>query len=114
MTVAIHHGDCLDVLARLPEASAHCIVTSPPYWRQRDYGIAGQIGQEPTPEEYVARLVAIFAAARRLHIRRGGDAAISGGGLIAFAWYVWDRAHVGPPALGWIDPDEPDRAGRIA
>jgi DNA modification methylase len=39
MTVRILHGDCRDVLAKLPEASVHCCVTSPPYWGLRDYGI---------------------------------------------------------------------------
>lgn len=49
-------GDCREVLAKLPEASVHTVVTSPPYWKLRDYGVAGQLGQEDTPEEYVAGL----------------------------------------------------------
>lgn len=44
----------------------HCIVSSPPYWRQRDYGMPGQLGLEQTPEEYVDRLTAIFAECRRV------------------------------------------------
>ena len=39
MTVRILHGDCRDVLASLPADSVHCVVTSPPYWGLRDYGI---------------------------------------------------------------------------
>lgn len=40
--------------------SVQCVVTSPPYWGLRDYGITGQLGLERTPEEYVANMVAVF------------------------------------------------------
>ena len=39
MTVRVIQGDCRDVLATLPAESVHCVVTSPPYWGLRDYGI---------------------------------------------------------------------------
>ena len=47
---------------RLPIAdkSVHCCVTSPPYFGLRDYGVKGQIGLEPTPDEFVAAIVAVF------------------------------------------------------
>lgn len=45
-------GDCRAVMAELPSESVHCVVTSPPFWGLRDYGTAGQLGLEPTPEEY--------------------------------------------------------------
>jgi DNA modification methylase len=41
-------------------------VTSPPYWGLRDYGVAGQLGLEPTPEEYVAAMVDVFREVRRV------------------------------------------------
>jgi DNA modification methylase len=47
MTVRILQGDCRDVLKTLPDRSVHCVVTSPPYWGLRDYGVAGQLGLEP-------------------------------------------------------------------
>lgn len=59
-------GDALEVLHTLPDESAHCCVTSPPYWGLRDYGVEGQIGLEPTPEEYVAKLVEVFREVRRV------------------------------------------------
>ena len=62
----IHCGDSLEVLRTLPDASAQCCVTSPPYWGLRDYGHDGQIGLEETPAQYVARLVAVFAEVRRV------------------------------------------------
>ncbi len=66
MSVKIHTGDCLDVLRTLPAESVNCCVTSPPYWGLRDYGVAGQIGQEPTPEAFVAKMVEVFAEVWRV------------------------------------------------
>ncbi|OGT54319.1 MAG: hypothetical protein A3E01_15250 [Gammaproteobacteria bacterium RIFCSPHIGHO2_12_FULL_63_22] len=59
-------GDVLEQLALLPAESVNTCVTSPPYWGLRDYGEAGQIGLEATPEEYVAKLVAVFREVRRV------------------------------------------------
>ncbi len=59
-------GDCLQGMATLPDSSVHCAITSPPYWGLRDYGNAGQIGLEPTPEAYVARMVEVFREVRRV------------------------------------------------
>ncbi len=66
MTTTLYLGDCLDVLPTLAAQSVHCCVTSPPYWGLRDYGVSGQLGLEPTPEEYVAHLVAVFREVRRV------------------------------------------------
>jgi DNA modification methylase len=68
----IYPGSNLDVLPRLPAASVHTCITSPPYWKLRAYLPQGhadkgkEIGGEATPEEYVANLVAIFAEVRRV------------------------------------------------
>jgi len=59
-------GNTLDVLRTLPDESVHCCVTSPPYWGLRDYGVPGQIGLEPTPEEYVEKMVEVFREVRRV------------------------------------------------
>ncbi len=53
-------GDAAEVLQSLPQGSASMCVTSPPYYGLRDYGEEGQIGIEPTPREYVGRLVEVF------------------------------------------------------
>ena len=66
MTVKILQGDCRDVLKTLPDESVHCVVTSPPYWGLRDYGVAGQLGLESTPAEYVEKMVAVFREVRRV------------------------------------------------
>lgn len=62
----IHQGDALAVLRAIPDASVQCCVTSPPYYGLRDYGVDGQIGMEKTPDEFIARLVAVFAEVRRV------------------------------------------------
>jgi len=59
-------GNVIDCLRSLPEQSVHCVITSPPYWGLRDYGVPGQIGLEPTPEEYVAKMVEVFREVRRV------------------------------------------------
>jgi len=66
MTVRILQGDCREVLTTLPDESVHCVVTSPPYWGLRDYGVDGQIGLEDSPINYVAELVAVFSEVRRV------------------------------------------------
>lgn len=86
MSVVILPGDCREMLATLADASVHCVVTSPPYWGLRDYGVAGQIGLEQSPDEYVAETVAVFREVRRVLRDDGtlwlnlGDSYASGGG----------------------------------
>lgn len=65
-TVILHLGDTLEVMRRLPDQAANCIVTSPPYWGLRDYGQPGQYGLEDSPLDYVQTLRAVFAEARRI------------------------------------------------
>ena len=62
----ILNGDVIACLRSLPDACVHCVVTSPPYWGLRDYGVEGQIGLEPTPEAYVEKMVEVFREARRV------------------------------------------------
>jgi DNA modification methylase len=62
----LHVGDALAVLTTLPDASADCIVTSPPYWGKRDYRVAGQYGHEPTPAAYAGTLRQVFREAQRV------------------------------------------------
>lgn len=66
MSFSILIGDCIERMRELPAESMDCCVTSPPYWGLRDYKAARQIGLEKTPEEYVARIAAVFHEARRV------------------------------------------------
>lgn len=84
---AIHHGDVLVCLRRLLPQSVNLIITSPPYYGQRDYGVEGQIGLEENPRAFIDRLVAVFAEAYRvlrddgnLYVNMGDGYAGSGKG----------------------------------
>ena len=66
MSIKILIGDVFDKLAELPGESVHCVVTSPPYWSLRDYGIKGQIGLEATFAEHGDVLVRVFREVRRV------------------------------------------------
>lgn len=62
----IFNMDCNNFLLTLPSNSIDCIVTSPPYYGLRDYGVSGQIGLEESPSAYVSRLVEVFAELYRV------------------------------------------------
>lgn len=64
--VSLHIGDCIEVLEIMEPDSVDCIVTSPPYWGLRDYGVEGQIGLEPTLAEHLAVMVRVFEAVKRV------------------------------------------------
>lgn len=64
--VSILVGDCLASLRAMADQSVNTCVTSPPYFGLRDYGHAGQIGLEQTPDEFVAKLVEVFRGVRRV------------------------------------------------
>ena len=62
----LYLGHVTDALRLLPAESVQTVVTSPPYWGLRDYGVDGQIGLEDTPEEYVEKMVDVFREVRRV------------------------------------------------
>jgi site-specific DNA-methyltransferase (adenine-specific) len=68
----VFHGDALDVLQTWPQSLVDCIVTSPPYWQQRDYRASReQVGQEASPAAYVERLTENFGECRRVLKKSG-------------------------------------------
>ena len=83
---SIHQGSALEVLKDLDAQCVDCIITSPPYFWLRDYGVEGQIGLEDTVDDYVSALLDVMAEARRVLKRRGlaflnlGDTYYSGKG----------------------------------
>jgi len=87
----------------LPDNHVDLVVTSPPYWRKRDYGFEGQIGQEKTSEEYVAAIIAAMAEWRRV-LRPSGSVFLNIGDT------YWQKSLQGIPSLvevsarraGWI------------
>ncbi len=66
MTVEIRIGDVRELIKAMPDESVDCVVTSPPYWGLRDYGVAGQIGMERTLAEHIDVLVTLFRDVRRV------------------------------------------------
>lgn len=81
----ILRGDALKVLRKLPDESVDCVITSPPYWALRDYGVKGQLGLERTMNEYVTKLCNIFDEVKRTLKKTGtcwiniGDTYYGGG-----------------------------------
>lgn len=71
-------GDVLTGLAQLPDGCVQTCVTSPPYYGLRDYGVDGQIGLEASPDEFIARMVEVFRAVRRV-LRADGTAWVNMG-----------------------------------
>lgn len=94
---ALFAGDAKSQLRKFPSACINTCLTSPPYWGARDYGLSHQIGLEPSLDEYVSRLVDVFAEARRVLTDDGtvwlnlGDAYLSGCGTVDGK----------PPEKGW-------------
>jgi len=65
-------GDAIERMRELPTASVDCVVTSPPYFRLRDYGVEGQVGQEPDIEAWAEKLTEVMGEVARVLKSRGG------------------------------------------
>ncbi len=85
-TWEIHNGDALEILKVLPDESFNCVVTSPPYFWLRDYGVEGQLGLEGSISGYVDALCTIMDEVKRVLKKDGslflnlGDTYYSGKG----------------------------------
>lgn len=62
----IHQGDAVETLRKMPKSSVHCIMTSPPYYGLRDYGVDGQIGLEESLSDYIGTLIEVGDELRRV------------------------------------------------
>ena len=100
----LYVGDALEQVCRLPDESVRCTVASPPYFRQRDYGVAGQWGQEKDPDEYVHHLVMLCREVRRvltadgtLWMNLGDSYCRHSRGERLGARYRHKKGHAGPP-----------------
>lgn len=90
MTVTILIGDVREQLRTLDPDSVHCVVTSPPYWGLRDYGVDGQIGLEKSPAEFIAVMVDVFNEVHRV-LRPDGTCWINMGDSYAGSWGAQGR-----------------------
>ena len=99
----ILHAGALEQLQKIPPAVVDTVITSPPYYRQRDYQGEQQVGLESTPEQYVARLVDVFGECRRVLKNTGsfwlviGDKYVNGEQL-GMPW----RVALALKESGWI------------
>jgi DNA modification methylase len=98
-TNVIHNTDCLTGLKELPDNSIDCIVTSPPYWALRDYGVEGQLGLENTFQDYIDKLLEIFTECKRVLKENGscwinlGDTYSGSNGRIKKEVYLNNTGH---------------------
>jgi len=67
----IYWGNALDVLRKIPSESFQTVITSPPYWGVRDYGIKGQIGLEKTLDQYLNKILLVFYEVKRVLKKNG-------------------------------------------
>lgn len=67
----VHCGDALTLLKQMPSEFVDLIITSPPYYGQRNYFIEGQIGLEPTFDEYLAKMLSVTAELKRILKKTG-------------------------------------------
>jgi site-specific DNA-methyltransferase (adenine-specific) len=84
-TIDVRIGQSLEKLRELDDQSVHCVVTSPPYWCQRNYAEAGQLGLEQTPTLFVEALVEIFNEVHRV-LRDDGTCWLNLGDTYAGYW----------------------------
>jgi len=94
----LYVGDARAVLASMPGQSANCIVTSPPYWGKRNYGVAGQYGHEDSPAAYIETMRDVFREARRVladdgtcWLNLGDSYSASGGGATGMHAYLGEH-----------------------
>ena len=81
----IIQGDWIEVLKTLPDEFVQCVITSPPYWGLRDYGVEGQLGLEKTPEEYIEKVVDGFREIHRV-LRKDGTVWLNLGDCHIGSW----------------------------
>jgi len=96
MTWSVIQGDALETLRTMPDEHVQCCVTSPPYYGLRDYAADGQIGLEPSMDEYLAKLVDVFSEVRRV-LKRDGVLWLNMGDSYAGSW--GDKGRQGDGAM---------------
>jgi DNA modification methylase len=62
----IHNCDVIEGLQRIEKETIDCIITSPPYWGLRDYGVSKQIGLEPHPQQWINKMVQVSQELKRV------------------------------------------------
>ena len=109
--MAIINGSALEELKKLPEKSVNMCITSPPYWALRDYGVEGQLGLEPTFNQYISNLCDIFDGVKRVLRDDGtcwvniGDTYFGGGNNRGNNSPISDKQASNKGAVGQVQQD---------
>ena len=103
----VYNINCLEGLKMLPDKCIDMVITSPPYYKLRDYGSLGEIGQENSYEEYLFNLLEVFKEVKRVLKDEGAcwvniDDVYSKNGLLCIA----DRFKIGMVESGWLSRKE--------
>lgn len=104
----IYQGDCLEVLKTFPDESVDCVITSPPYYALRNYEVEGQLGLEPTYQEYINKLLNIFDEVKRVLKQSGtcwvnlGDSYGTKKEMQKCLLQIPSRFSIGMTDRGWI------------
>ena len=98
--IKILQGNVHSQLNKIKDESIDCVVTSPPYWGLRDYGVDGQLGLEPTYQEHIINLVNIFKIIKK-KLKKSGTVWINYGD--SYAAQVNGRSAAKVKSLGKDD-----------
>jgi len=118
---SIVEGDCRELMRQLPDACLDAVITSPPYYQQRDYGV-GNIGNEPSLEAYIQNLLQVFEQCVRC-LKPSGSIFFNIGdkyenGSLQLAPYLFANAavqHTGVKLINiitWVKPNPEPRQYR--
>lgn len=119
--VTLYQGDCRTIMAELEPESIDCVVTSPPYWGLRDYGIPastwadgwqGCLGLEPTPAMFVTHILEVMREVRRV-LRKDGTVWLNiGDSYVSTATSTGAGGSFEPERAGYTNGKRPSRLGR--
>jgi site-specific DNA-methyltransferase (adenine-specific) len=118
---SIVEGDCRELMRQLPDACLDAVITSPPYYQQRDYGV-GDLGNEPSLEAYIQNLLQVFEQCVRC-LKPSGSIFFNIGdkyenGSLQLAPYLFANAavqHTGVKLINiitWVKPNPEPRQYR--
>jgi len=111
--IKVYNMDVMKALKQMPDESVDMQITSPPYWGLRDYGIEGQLGLEPTFDEYINKLCDIFDEVKRV-LKKDGTCWVNLGDTYSGNSSYSDKGRAGYEGKDgnrdkWIDPRLPAR-----
>ena len=102
------NDDVLKALKTIETESIQCVITSPPYWNLRDYGVEGQLGLESTFEEYINKLCNIFDEVKRV-LKKDGSIYVNIGDTYSTVSGSMDKGKWSQPKNPALDNFMPEK-----